>query len=155
MGDGAGRPIVLIHGYTAPAAAWALVSDALLAQGYRVIAFDRRSHGSRETPMHGQRMARHGRDLGELLDHLGLEDDVTLVGSSMGGNAIWAYVDQFGSRRLAAGADRRPDPEDDHHATDWPHGFYDYTPDNAGTKFATGVPSTGSGPRPSEVRCRR
>jgi hypothetical protein len=28
---------------------------------------------------------------------------------------------------------------------DWPHGFYDYTPDNAGTKFATGVTSTGRG----------
>jgi len=34
--------------------------------------------------MFGQRMARHGRDIGELLDHLAL-DDVTLVGASMGG----------------------------------------------------------------------
>lgn len=144
VGDGAGRPVVLIHGYTAPAAAWALVSDALLAQGYRVIAFDRRSHGESETPMHGQRMARHGRDLGELLDHLGLEDDVTLVGSSMGGNAIWAYVDQFGSRRLAGVLidDQTPKMIT---TEDWPHGFYDYTPDNAGTKFATGVTSTGRG----------
>ncbi|HEY5848149.1 MAG TPA: alpha/beta fold hydrolase, partial [Microlunatus sp.] len=102
VGGGGGdvRAVVLIHGYTAPAAAWVLVSDALLARGYRVIAFDRRSHGESETPMHGQRMARHGRDLGELLDHLRL-DHVTLVGSSMGGNAIWAYVDQFGSQRLA------------------------------------------------------
>ena len=50
---GDGRPVVLVHGYTAPAAAWALISDALLAAGYRVIAFDRRSHGESETPTHG------------------------------------------------------------------------------------------------------
>jgi non-heme chloroperoxidase len=43
--DGWGRPVVLIHGYTAPAAAWALTTDALVPAGYRVIAFDRRSHG--------------------------------------------------------------------------------------------------------------
>jgi non-heme chloroperoxidase len=43
--EGQGRPVVLIHGYTAPAAAWALTTDALVTAGYRVIAFDRRSHG--------------------------------------------------------------------------------------------------------------
>jgi non-heme chloroperoxidase len=49
--EGRGRPVVLIHGYTAPAAAWALTTDALVAAGYRVIAFDRRSHGESETPV--------------------------------------------------------------------------------------------------------
>ena len=72
VGDGAGRPVVLIHGYTAPAAAWAFTIDALLENGYRAIAFDRRCHGESETPAYGQRMARHGRDIGEFLDHLGL-----------------------------------------------------------------------------------
>jgi pimeloyl-ACP methyl ester carboxylesterase len=91
--------VVLVHGYTAPASSWALTSDALIDAGYRVVTFDRRSTGDSESPMFGQRMARHGRDIGELLDHLTL-DDVTLVGASMGGNAIWAYVDQFGSGRL-------------------------------------------------------
>ena len=43
----------LIHGYPAPAAAWALTTDALVAAGYRVMAFDRRSHGQSETPVFG------------------------------------------------------------------------------------------------------
>ena len=62
----------------------------------------------------------------------------------MGGNAIWAYVDQFGSRRLAGVLidDQTPKMIT---TDDWPYGFYDYTPDNAGTKFATGVTSTGRG----------
>ena len=48
--EGKGRPVVLVHGYTAPAASWALTVDALLAAGYRAIAFDRRAHGESETP---------------------------------------------------------------------------------------------------------
>ena len=108
---GQGRPVVLVHGFTAPATAWVLTVDALLAAGHRVIAFDRRAHGESETPAHGQRMARHGRDLGELLEHLDLRDAV-LVGASMGGNTLWAYVDQFGPSRLAGCRGRGPDPED-------------------------------------------
>ena len=48
--EGQGRPVVLVHGYTAPATAWVLTVDALLAAGYRAIAFDRRAHGESETP---------------------------------------------------------------------------------------------------------
>jgi non-heme chloroperoxidase len=51
-------------------------------------------------------MARHGPDIGELLEHLGLSD-VTLVGASMGGNAIWAHIDQFGTDRVRAKSSTR------------------------------------------------
>jgi non-heme chloroperoxidase len=138
-----GHPVVLIHGYTAPGSSWALTSDALLDAGYRVITFDRRSTGESESPMFGQRMARHGRDIGELLDHLGLAD-VTLVGASMGGNAIWAYVDQFSSGRLrdVVIVDQTPKMLN---TPDWPHGFYRYNLANAGTLFAEGVTPTGVG----------
>lgn len=122
--EGKGRAVVLIHGYTAPATAWALTTDALLEAGYRVITFDRRSHGESATPAYGQRMARHGRDIGELLDHLEL-DRATLVGASMGGNAIWAYVDQFGSARLdgVVIVDQTPKMLN---TPDWSHGFFGY-----------------------------
>jgi non-heme chloroperoxidase len=141
--EGRGRPVVLIHGYTAPAAAWALTTDALVAAGYRVIAFDRRSHGESETPVFGQRMARHGRDIGEFLEHLGL-NETTLVGASMGGNAIWAYIDQFGSDRVRAIVivDQTPKMLN---SPDWPYGFYGYEADNAGTFFANGIRGTGRG----------
>ena len=141
--DGQGHPVVLIHGYAAPAAAWALTTDALVAAGYRVIAFDRRSHGESETPVFGQRMARHGRDIGELLEHLDL-NDATLVGASMGGNAIWAYIDQYGPDRLQAIVivDQTPKMLN---SPDWPHGFYGYEASNAGTLFGNGVPTTGRG----------
>ena len=141
--EGEGRPVVLVHGYTAPASSWALTVDALLAAGYRVITFDRRAHGESETPAHGQRMARHGRDLGELLAHLDL-DHAAVVGASMGGNTFWAYVDQFGPARLRAAVivDQTPKMLN---AEGWEYGFYGYDRSNAGTLFAEGVPDNGRG----------
>jgi pimeloyl-ACP methyl ester carboxylesterase len=141
--QGEGRPVVLVHGYTAPASSWALTVDALLAAGYRAITFDRRAHGESETPVHGQRMARHGRDIGELLEHLDL-DDVLVVGASMGGNSLWAYVDQFGPARLAGAVivDQTPRMLN---ADGWELGFYGYDRTNAGTLFAEGVPDNGRG----------
>ena len=88
-------------------------------------------------------MARHGRDLGELLAHLDLEDAV-VVGASMGGNTLWAYVDQFGPARLrgAVIVDQTPKMLN---ADGWEYGFYGYEPANAGTLFAEGVPDAGRG----------
>ncbi len=140
---GSGRPVVLVHGFTAPATAWALTEDALLAAGYRVVAFDRRSHGESDTPAYGQRMARHGRDLAELVEHLDLTGAV-LVGASQGGNVIWAYVDQEGTSALAGVVvvDQTPKMLN---APDWAYGFYGLEAHNAGTLFAAGVPQTGRG----------
>jgi pimeloyl-ACP methyl ester carboxylesterase len=145
---GTGRPVVLVHGYTAPATAWALTEDALLATGHRVVCLDRRSAGESDTPMFGQRMSRHGRDLAELLAHLGL-DGAVLVGASMGGNVIWAYADQYGTGALAGVVvvDQTPKMVN---TPDWPYGFYGLSPENVGTFFAEGVPDTGRG-RPTEA----
>jgi uncharacterized protein (TIGR03083 family) len=54
----------------------------LLAGGYRVVAIDRRSHGLSESPAFGQRMARHGKDLDDVLSALDLTDAVLVGGSS-------------------------------------------------------------------------
>lgn len=141
--DGRGATVVLINGYCAPATAWALTQDALLDAGFRVIALDRRSTGDSETPMFGQRMARHGRDIAELLNHLELSE-VTMVGASMGGNAIWSYVDQCGADKLRGVVivDQTPKMLN---SPDWSYGFYGFEASNVGTLFAEGVPSTGVG----------
>jgi pimeloyl-ACP methyl ester carboxylesterase len=78
-----------------------------------------------------------------ILEHLDM-DDATLVGASMGGNAIWAYVDQYGPERVRAIVivDQTPKMLN---SPDWPYGFYGYEASNAGTLFANGVPATGRG----------
>jgi non-heme chloroperoxidase len=49
--DGDGRPVVLIAGFTAPAESWEFQRRALLAEGHRVLALDRRSHDAGTPPM--------------------------------------------------------------------------------------------------------
>lgn len=80
---GQGPTFVLVHGYDGLRAHWEFQWDVLLSARYRVVALDLRCHGASDKPEHGQRMARLGQDLRELLEHLDLED-VTLVGHSMG-----------------------------------------------------------------------
>jgi pimeloyl-ACP methyl ester carboxylesterase len=40
---GSGKPVVLIHGYPLSSSSWEKQVPALLAAGYRVIAYDRRA----------------------------------------------------------------------------------------------------------------
>jgi pimeloyl-ACP methyl ester carboxylesterase len=141
--QGAGPAVLMVAGFTAPATSWAFQADALLDAGYRVLCLDRRSHGESDAPAYGQRMSRHGKDIGDTLDALGL-DDVAVVGGSMGASSIWAYIDLFGDARLRGivSVDQTPKMIN---TDDWPHGFYGLTDGNAGTFFAAGVPPTGRG----------
>jgi non-heme chloroperoxidase len=143
LDEGSGTPVVLIAGYAAPATTWALTADALVAAGYRAISFDRRSHGDSDSPLYGQRMSRHGKDIEELLAALDLNDAI-LVGGSMGGSAIWAYLSLFGSERVRAVVTVDQTPKMINTA-DWASGFYGLTAENSGTFFVNGIPDTGRG----------
>ena len=144
-GDPNARPIVLVAGFKASTSGWRYQVKPLTRAGYRVIAFDRRGHGGSEVgPDGGHTMDRHGADIHDLLVALEL-DDVTLVGQSMGGNAIWALVQQFGSSgiRDIVIVDQTPKMLN---TDDWAYGFYDYDASNIDTTFATGIPDPGRFP---------
>jgi pimeloyl-ACP methyl ester carboxylesterase len=141
-GDPAARPVVLIAGFTAATTSWAYQVKPLARAGLRVIAFDRRGHGASEVgPDDRHTMDRHGADIHDLLRELEL-DDVTLVGQSMGGNAIWSCVQQFGTGgiRDIVIVDQTPKMLN---TDDWPFGFYDYDASNVDTMFAAGIPDPG------------
>ena len=91
--------------------------------------------------MHGQRLARHGKDLHELLDALGLEE-AFLVGGSMGASSIWAYLDLFGYACCLGmvSVDQTPKMLN---RDGWDNGFYGLTPENVGTFLDDGIPPTG------------
>ena len=97
---GRGRPIVFVPGWTMPADIWEPQIRALSAR-YRVVALDPRSQGLSAHAPGGHFHARRARDVRELLEHLELRD-VTLVGWSLGVPELLAYVDQFGTDRLAS-----------------------------------------------------
>ena len=56
--QGAGQPVVLIHGYPLNGHSWERQTRELLAQGYRVITYDRRGFGqsSKVNGGYGSRM---------------------------------------------------------------------------------------------------
>ncbi len=84
---GTGRPVVLIHGWPLNADFWEPQSICLAANGFRVIAYDRRGFGRSEQPWTGYDYDTLADDLEALMQHLDLQD-ATLVGFSMGGGEV-------------------------------------------------------------------
>ena len=99
---GAGRPVVLIHGYPLSGRAWDKQVLALLDAGYRVITYDRRGFGKSSQPATGYDYDTFAADLNTLLEHLDL-DDAVLVGHSMGTGEVTRYLSRYGSARVAKG----------------------------------------------------
>lgn len=82
--DGAGRPIICLHGVTGHAWVWASVADALSRSG-RVIATDLRGFGdSQWSTSESYTTDDHVADLDAIVSSLGA-DEIDLVGSSWGG----------------------------------------------------------------------
>ena len=97
---GAGRPVVLIHGWPLSGRSWENQVPALIEAGYRVITYDRRGFGSSSQPWGGYDYDTFAADLDALLRHLDLTD-VTLVGFSMGGGEVVRYIGTYGTDRIA------------------------------------------------------
>lgn len=97
---GAGRPVVLIHGWPLDADMWEYQSTFLASHGVRVIAYDRRGFGRSSQPWTGYDYDTFADDLKAVLDELDLAD-VTLVGFSMGGGEVARYMSRHGGARVA------------------------------------------------------
>jgi non-heme chloroperoxidase len=100
---GAGRPIVLIHGYPLNGNSWERQERVLLAEGYRVITYDRRGFGRSSQPTIGYDYDTFAADLNTLLEHLNL-NDIVLGGFSMGTGEVTRYLGNYGSSRVRKAA---------------------------------------------------
>ena len=98
--QGAGQPVVLIHGYPLNGHSWELQTRALLAAGYRVITYDRRGFGGSSKVGSGYDYDTFAADLNVFLERLDLRD-VVLVGFSMGTGELARYVRNHGHERVA------------------------------------------------------
>jgi non-heme chloroperoxidase len=96
---GAGKPVILIHGWPLSGASWEKQTIALLEAGYRVISYDRRGFGQSSKPWSGYEYDTFSADLHKVITKLNLRD-VTLVGFSMGGGEVARYVGKYGSERV-------------------------------------------------------
>ncbi|MBP2327171.1 non-heme chloroperoxidase [Kibdelosporangium banguiense] len=97
---GAGRPVVLSHGWPLNSDSWEAQALFLADNGYRVIAHDRRGHGRSTQTWDGNEMDTYADDLAALIGFLDLSE-ATLVGFSTGGGEVARYVGRHGTGRVA------------------------------------------------------
>ncbi|ESY62857.1 MULTISPECIES: alpha/beta hydrolase [Mesorhizobium] len=93
---GTGQPIVFHHGWPLSSDDWDAQMLFFLAQGYRVIAHDRRGHGRSTQTDVGNEMDTYAADVAALVAHLDLKDAIH-VGHSTGGGEVARYVAQYGA----------------------------------------------------------
>src|SRR5580692_9144418 len=92
---GTGQPLVFHHGWPLSADDWDNQMLFFLAQGYRVIAHDRRGHGRSTQTADGNDMDTYAADVAELTAALDLKGAVH-VGHSTGGGEVARYVARYG-----------------------------------------------------------
>jgi non-heme chloroperoxidase len=97
---GSGQPIVFHHGWPLSGDDWDTQMLFFLAQGYRVIAHDRRGHGRSSQSAKGHEMNTYAADLAELAAKLDLRDAIH-IGHSTGGGEVTRYVARYGAGRVA------------------------------------------------------
>lgn len=97
---GAGRPVVLAHGWPLSSDSWEAQQHFLAENAFRAIAHDRRGHGRSTQTWDGNEMDTYADDLAALLEHLDLRD-VTLVGFSTGGGEVARYLGRHGTERVS------------------------------------------------------
>ncbi len=96
---GAGRPVVLIHGWPLSGKSFEEQIPALQEAGYRPITYDRRGFGLSSKPPAGYNYDVLAEDLQKVLVELDISD-VTLVGFSMGGGEVARYLGLYGPSRI-------------------------------------------------------
>jgi non-heme chloroperoxidase len=100
---GQGQPIVFSHGWPLSADDWDNQMLFFLAQGYRVIAHDRRGHGRSTQTVDGHDADHYADDLAAVVEHLDVHDAIH-VGHSTGGGEVVRYIARHGESRVAKAA---------------------------------------------------
>jgi non-heme chloroperoxidase len=100
---GSGQPVVFSHGWPLSADDWDAQLLFFLAEGYRVIAHDRRGHGRSSQVGDGHDMDHYADDLAAVTEHLDLRDAIH-VGHSTGGGEVVRYLARHGEDRVAKAA---------------------------------------------------
>ncbi|MEG6181897.1 alpha/beta hydrolase [Enterobacter sichuanensis] len=89
------QPIVFHHGWPLSADDWDNQMLFFLAEGYRVIALDRRGHGRSDQVSEGHDMDHYAADASAVVESLDLRNAVH-VGHSTGGGQVARYVAKYG-----------------------------------------------------------
>lgn len=112
-GDPQAPLMILVHGSRDTARSWDWTAEALVADGWRVVAYDLRGHGDSDWSPDGAYLTSYQvQDLADLADHLGA-DRFALTAHSFGGTVCARYAAMFPERveRLCVIDGMGPGPE--------------------------------------------
>lgn len=97
-GPARGPVVVCVHGLTTPSFVWRSIAKALAVSGWRVLTYDLYGRGYSSRAKGPQNKQFFLRQLTELLAHEGVEDDLTLIGYSMGGAISTCFAATYPDR---------------------------------------------------------
>jgi len=97
---GKGPVITFSHGWPLNSDMWDSQMLFFAAQGFRVVAHDRRGHGRSSQASGGNDMNGYADDLAAVIEALNLTG-ITMVGHSTGGGEVARYIGRFGTKRVA------------------------------------------------------
>ncbi len=100
---GAGRPVILLHGWPLSADSWDDQAMAIADAGFRAIAYDRRGFGRSEQPWSGYSYDTLADDLASVIEETGATD-AAIVGFSMGGGEVARYLSRHGGKNVSQAA---------------------------------------------------
>jgi 3-oxoadipate enol-lactonase len=100
-GAGTAGTVVLLNGVAMSITHWKPVAAALAAAGFRVLAHDFRGQLLSDKPEGPYSLDLHARDLATLLDAIGVEGAIHLVGTSYGAEVALAFARDFPERTLS------------------------------------------------------
>ena len=89
------QPIVFHHGWPLSSDDWDAQMLFFLANGYRVVAHDRRGHGRSSQVGTGHDMDHYASDASAVVEHLDLKNAIH-IGHSTGGGEVARYVAKYG-----------------------------------------------------------
>ena len=89
------QPIVFHHGWPLSSDDWDAQMLFFVAQGFRVVAHDRRGHGRSTQVSDGHDMDHYAADASAVAEHLNLKNAVH-IGHSTGGGEVARYVAKYG-----------------------------------------------------------
>jgi non-heme chloroperoxidase len=99
-GPESAQPIVFHHGWPLSSDDWDTQILYFLANGYRVVAHDRRGHGRSSQVRDGHDMDHYASDIAAVVAHLDLRNAVH-IGHSTGGGEALHYAARHGGGRVA------------------------------------------------------
>lgn len=84
--------LVLLHGFGSSLRWWDAITP-LLADRFRVVSMDLLGHGRSAKPAAGYHPSDHARAVAQVIDRLGIGEDITVVGHSMGADVAIALAE--------------------------------------------------------------